>query len=342
MKERNFGLDLVRFSAIFFVILVHSFMHSGFNVTDLYGIKMFILLFVRSFGHCGVLLFLLLTGYLNNKKEINSKHYKVIKKVLITYVIISIITLLYRKYISVDNNSIMSLIAGIFRFKTAPYSWYVEMYIGLFFLIPFLNILYNNIKTKNEKIILIVTLLLFCSFFPTICRIQIAGHSLDLFPDYWSILYPILMYYIGCFISEYQIRINKYILFIIIFITAFLSTFLLYFYAQGKSVNSIGLTENYLLSVILSFFIFLFFYNFKCNNRLIIKTVRFFSDVSFGTYLISFCFDDYFYKYTLFLKDNPYYFLICTFVLTPIIFILSSIASYFVSLFVKIILKKNN
>lgn len=342
MKEKNFGLDLVRALAIILVVLVHSFMHSGFNATSLNGIKMFILLFVRSFGHCGVLLFLLLTGYLKNKKKVNSKHYNGIKKVLITYVVISIITLFYRMFIRNDNSSLLSLITGIFSFQTAPYSWYVEMYIGLFFLIPFLNILYNNIKTKNEKNILIITLFLFSSFFPTICAIKIAGHSFDLLPNYWALLYPILMYYIGCFISEYQIKINKYIMFFVIMVTAFLSTFLLYFYAQNATVNSLGITEHYLFSVILSILIFLFFYDFKCNSRFITKIVRFFANVSFGTYLISFCFDDYIYKYTLFLKDNPYYFFICTFIFTPIIFILSSISSYFVSVFIIFFQKKDN
>ena len=203
-----------------------------------------------------LLLFLLLTGYLKNKKKVNSKHYNGIKKVLITYVVISIITLFYRMFIRNDNSSLLSLITGIFSFQTAPYSWYVEMYIGLFFLIPFLNILYNNIKTKNEKNILIITLFLFSSFFPTICAIKIAGHSFDLLPNYWALLYPILMYYIGCFISEYQIKINKYIMFFVIMVTAFLSTFLLYFYAQNATVNSLGITEHYLFSVILSILIF--------------------------------------------------------------------------------------
>ena len=144
------------------------------------------------------------------------------------------------------------------------------------------------------------------------------------------------MYFVGCFINEYKIKLNKYILFPILILTAFLNTFILYFYAQGGTLESLNISECYLFSVIISVLVFLLLYDIKCNKKFVVKTIRFLSDVSFGTYLISYCFDDYIYKSTLFLKSNPYYFVICVLVLTPIIFILSSIASYIVSLFIKI------
>ena len=31
------------------------------------------------------------------------------------------------------------------------YSWYVNMYIGLFILIPFLNTIWQNLKTEKQK-----------------------------------------------------------------------------------------------------------------------------------------------------------------------------------------------
>lgn len=44
-------------------------------------------------------------------------------------------------------------------FSTVPYSRYVEMYIGLFFLIPFLNTLYDSFQTRQEKQRLVVVFL---------------------------------------------------------------------------------------------------------------------------------------------------------------------------------------
>ena len=40
------------------------------------------------------------------------------------------------------------------------YSWYVNMYIGLYLLIPFLNLLWNNIEDKSGHFILVVILVI--------------------------------------------------------------------------------------------------------------------------------------------------------------------------------------
>ena len=40
--------------------------------------------------------------------------------------------------------NIINSIIYIFNFTACPNAWYLEMYIGLFLLIPFLNIIYNN------------------------------------------------------------------------------------------------------------------------------------------------------------------------------------------------------
>lgn len=338
-RKRNFGLDLVRFTAIFMVIMVHSFMHSNFNNYPLDGFKMFVLLFIRCICHSGVLIFILLTGYLKNKKEVNLKHYKSIKDILMTYFIISIISIIYRMLYLKESFSCFSIISSILNFTAAPYAWYVEMYLGLFFLIPFLNILYNSIKTKKEKIILIITLFLFSSVFPTVTKINIFNHSLNIFPDWWENLYPLLMYFIGCYISEYKITFCKKKLLMSLLVINVLNTLLLFLNANGLSINSISFLEEYTFSVIIAVIIFLLLYNIDFNNKLINKIIAFFSKVSFGTYLISFCFDSFIYSQSLFNKSGSYYFFLCTFALTPIIFILSSIASYLVTIIVKYINK---
>ena len=338
INKRSCGLDLVRFVAIFMVVMVHSFMHSNFNNNQLYGFQMFILLFIRCICHSGVLIFIILTGYLKNKKEPNLKHYGSIKDILITYFIISIISILYKLIFLNQDFSLFNTPASIFNYTAAPYAWYVEMYLGLFFIIPFINILYKNIKTKKQKLVLIITLFLFSSVFPTLTKLNIFGYSLNLFPDWWELLYPLLMYFIGCYFSEYKTKIEKKKLLVYLFITNLLNTLFLFFIAHGGSINSVLISESYTFSVIISVIIFLLLYDLECKNKYINSIISFFSKVSFGTYLISFCFDSYIYSFDFF-KTSRYYFLLCTIILTPIIFILSSIASYIVSLVVKYINK---
>lgn len=68
--KRVFGLDLIRFFAIFSVISVHFFLNNGFYTFPVKGGRMFISINLRWLFFSGVPLFLLLTGYLNNKKKI--------------------------------------------------------------------------------------------------------------------------------------------------------------------------------------------------------------------------------------------------------------------------------
>ena len=50
------------------------------------------------------------------------------------------------------------MILSILDFSADSYAWYIEMYIGLFLIIPFLNILWNNLNDVGRKW-LIITLL---------------------------------------------------------------------------------------------------------------------------------------------------------------------------------------
>ena len=345
MKNHSFGLDLVRSSALFLVIMVHSFLYSGFNTSNLIGIKMFFLLFIRCICFSGVLLFVILTGYLKQNKKIDKNHYKSIIKILIIYFVISIFTLIYRKLIINDNTSLYDLFIGIFNFTTISYSWYVEMYIGLFLIIPFLNILYKNIENKKQKQLLIIILLIISSLFPTISRIKINSYSLNIFPDYWQFLYPILLYYVGCYIKEYQIHINKLINICIITLLVFLQTFILFFYVDGNYIGSISIVENSFLPIITSFLLFILLYDVKTYSKRIFTFVNFISKFSFGAYLISYTIDNIVYRllYSLNISGTLFFF-ISTIFITPIIYGISITISYIITKFVNLIetIIKNN
>ena len=53
--------------------------------------------------------------------------------------------------------TVTDMVFKLLDFTGAPYSWYIEMYLGLFLLIPFLNILYNNLASQRHKQILVIT-----------------------------------------------------------------------------------------------------------------------------------------------------------------------------------------
>lgn len=330
MKNRVFGLDLVRTIAIFLVISVHSFLHSGFNSVSLSGFGMFSLLFVRGICHSGVLIFMILTGYLKSNKKLDKDYFKSIWTILISYFLASIVTIIFRRFFLHDGASLIVLTRGIFNFTTIPYAWYVEMYLGLFFFIPFLNILYKNIDGKKNKQILLIILFLFSSLFPTLSNVMIGEFPLDIYPNWWFFLYPVLLYYIGCYLREYPIHIHKGVNLAILAFFAFLNAFILYFYLNGQPIASLHFLEYYSFSIIISTLIFLFAYDIHNEGKIIPNIFYFLSKVSFCTYLISYCFDAFVYQHFSFLSHHHYYFFICTFLFSPVIFLAASCVGYMI------------
>ena len=186
---------------------------------------MYIMTLMRTAFMVCVPLFLLLTGYLMNKKELSKKYYLGIIKTLAIYLLASIACLIFRKFYMVSkfqmtDYSFKESIFKILDFSAAPYSWYVSMYVGLFLVIPFLNLIYKGLKSKKQKIILICTLV-FLVAAPTLFNIfdfitpgwwtqpKLSNKYNKLIPDWWGSIYPIMYYFIGAFLSEFKPKIKK-------------------------------------------------------------------------------------------------------------------------------------
>ena len=209
-KERVLGLDIVRVLAIVFVFITHAINIRGvLNVNQL-SFKWTIYMIFRFLAMTSVPLFLLLTGYLNNKKEISKKYYKGIVPLIFSYVVISIVEIIATAfYTHISTGAPFSIniplsIIQILNFSANGYAWYFEMYIGLFLLIPFLNILYDNLNDKKTKQVLIGSLA-FLTFLPQVAQtFQACDMWLNITPDYWQITYPLTYFFIGKYIHEFK------------------------------------------------------------------------------------------------------------------------------------------
>ncbi len=72
---RDTSLDLIRIVALFGVLSVHFFWYTGFYQTNTKGKLMFSMYILRNiFMYC-VPLFLVLSGYLMNKKKLTKSYY---------------------------------------------------------------------------------------------------------------------------------------------------------------------------------------------------------------------------------------------------------------------------
>ncbi len=201
------GLDLIRVVAIFFVIAGHFFVvHTPFMGLPFNGISMFVQCTMLYIFYVSVPLFMMLTGYLNSNKTPTKQYYIGMVRVLVAYLVFSIITILFRKYYLAENMDLLRWIKRILNYSAIPYAWYIEMWIGLAMLAPFLNYMYKAIPTRNQKLLLFGSL-----FVMTALPDLFNRYGVYLVPAYFAkAAYPLMFYFAGSIIREYQPEIKAW------------------------------------------------------------------------------------------------------------------------------------
>ena len=222
MKQRNLNADLIRCTAVFSVISVHFLLNTGFYSVETQGGVMLFMCMVRSLFMVCVPLFMILTGYLMWQKQLSRSYYKGIIKTLEIYILASVCCQLFKRYVQGDVEiSLRSAILGILDYDAANYAWYVEMYIGLFLIIPFLNLIYHGLKNQKEKQILLISMIAL-TMAPKLLNnfnFTLAGwwaspsmaESYDpIVPGFFTSMYPITYYFIGAYLREFGWKISKW------------------------------------------------------------------------------------------------------------------------------------
>ena len=349
-----------------------SFFSTG-NYSDLHGPQMFIMVQMRIlFGVC-VPLFMILTGYLMSKKELSRSYYKGIRKTLIIFVLATIFCMLFKSIHETPSAKaafynfnfeamfeaikgtgkydLKHYILGTLDFTGANYSWYIEMYIGLFLMAPFLNLAFNKLKSKRQRQVLVATFL-FLTMIPTVFNIfnfdtaswWMTPTENDTFqklvPAFWMGVYPITYYFIGAYIRRYGIKLKTKPMLILFLICQFLFGAFCFFRSYGTTFKSGTYVYWYgFTPCILATLLFVLLSRIKTKNwSPAVKTVLWkVSDLALGIYLMSFVFDSLIYdvlkKSVPVMVDRlPYYF-----ITVPLCFLLSMVASFILNALEKLI-----
>lgn len=248
---------------------------------------------------------------------------------MISYLFASICVILVTKLYLNKDASLISLVTGIFNFKTDKYAWYIEMYIGLFLLIPFLNVLWHGLDKKNKKI-LILSLILLTSISPIL-----KSFSLDIVPDWWQGFYPITYYFIGAYIKEYPIKISKIKNILLILLLLVIQTSLFYYLNYSRLFDwQIFGTYGNLFTLLISTLIFILFYdiNFKKEKiKIIFKDI---SILSLDIFLLSYITDNIVYDVLKNLFDYKTLSLMFI-IIVPLLFIFNYLLAHIEKLILK-------
>lgn len=309
ITKRNSALDIVRIFAMFSVISVHFFLNNGFYSEVVDGCRMLVMCTMRSAFMVCVPLFITLTGYLMCRKTWSMSYYKGIVKTLGVYVLASIACIVYRIAVLGSEYTFGDAVFGILDYTGAQYAWYIEMYIGLFLIAPFLNSMYNGLPSKKAKLALVVTLIVMTSL-PSIINIfnfemaywwklpYLSTEYVQFLPDWWTLLYPVTYYCIGAYLREFPLNMKKW-LNLLLWAAAILLFGWFNFYrsrygpfAWAKYNDWYGL-PNLIMTVLA----------FSCLSTIktdgwrpfVKKALMHLSDWCLGAYLLSFIFDNLIY-----------------------------------------------
>lgn len=308
--NRKTGLDVIRCIALLFVISVHFFLHTGFYDQPVVGWQMTVMVYMRSLFMTCVPLFLMLSGYLLCHKTVSTDYYKRIIPIYITYILAGSACILYDTLTNQKDHGLSSLVIILLSFPdNEMYFWYINMYLGLFLLAPFLNVMYNGLEKPSHKKILVFSLLAMTALPSLINSHQITHPSWwlnpassnsyhELIPDWWTGIYPVTYYILGCSLREQPLGPKgraKLPAFLLAFLAA--GTYNLYRSYGVPFVKGTWSDHGSILTVLQTVLLFSLFQDMEVRpeNKRFSRVLAYISKLSLAAYLLSWIPDQYFY-----------------------------------------------
>lgn len=337
-RPREFGLDCVRILAVCLLFWLHFYLRNGFyytEVTDFYG---FVAVSFRTVFMCCIPLFLMLTGYLHCGKKWTASGYRSILPILVSYTLVSLIHLVYKINVMHVEKTAGEWLLEFLAFKMADYSWYIGMYIGLFFLIPPMNLMWSAAKSKKQHMGIVATFI-GVTFLTSTANTLSEGLGVNILPAYFTQIYYVTYYYIGCYIRTYRPKGDRRIMLPLVPILGGVITLANVLTREEANSFYSGYSASYshLVIAVISVFMFLSVYSIETKSELLKKIAASISGVTLEMYLLSYLFDSniyVMYRGSYEMKDYIW----VGFLMTLAVFVLSYIAANVVNKMTKLIL----
>lgn len=203
MSKREPGLDLLRCIAFLFVVTFHSFLYNGYYFAPQVGIAMWLAGSFRWLSVSCIGLFLMLTGYLKSGKTDLGACCRGLVPVLLGYLIAAVISIPIRHFVFGDVQSLSAWCTRLFSFSAVSYGWYVEMYIGLVLMMPFVNMALERLQTTKALLGLGIVMLVLTA---------VPGATpWVVFPDHWRSIYPLTYYILGAIVRRLQPKLRPWL-----------------------------------------------------------------------------------------------------------------------------------
>lgn len=203
-KIRKSNVELLRVILMLMILVLHynyEQIGGAFSVLTKDNPNYYIQYFLESAFAVSVNCFVLITGYFNiseNKFKIR-KPIDLILLVLFYNIVLYLIAVVLKKQVFTMHKLLSFSIQA---------KWFIVIFIALYCIAPFINVIIKNINEKSYKILLIISLFLF-SVYPSAVAVISDNTKLSTTTENgYGVIHFVLMYLIGGYIRKYYI-INK-------------------------------------------------------------------------------------------------------------------------------------
>ena len=274
--KRNYSLDLLKIVSIIFVIILH------YNNGGMGGLLLntqpgtsnfFIARFTEILTIIACNLFVLISGYfLCKSNKIKIRKIVDIVVLLIFYGIVIYAVSIYTGLTIVNKDTLKLMLL------TIDDRWFINIYVLLYILHPYINKIISNINKKQHTILILICVFFFSCWSSVLEPQGILKLNTFVSDGGYGITNFIMFYFIGAYIRLYydNKKMNKLVLFIIYIYLSLLGTFIYYRFPDA-------IRYNFIINVINSIIVFLIFKNIKITKG---KTISKFAECSLAIYII--------------------------------------------------------
>lgn len=298
------GIDIVKILAVFLVVCMHFFLYNGFYDAQIMSKEAYGPIAFRWLTYTCFPLLMIYTGYIMKNKTFSAKFYKGLIKIIVIYIFISILCIKFKEHHFDEKFDAWKILKGYFEFNNAQYGWYINYYIAIFLIIPFLNLAFNGCKDNKQKLFLTAAVFTITILARSLFMGFTEGDQIRVFPDYLSGAWPVAYYFTGAFIHDRPpkrtVR-NKLVILGVLVLAAWFITWSSYNQSVTNEANDrhfiswhfsdYGTYPVFVMAVC----IFLLLFDITTKNKRVKWGLQQVSGVTLALYLMSYIFDNMFY-----------------------------------------------
>ena len=284
IKERKYGIDLLRIITMLMIVNLHIFWHGGILPSEklYFGSEKFnIIWIIEIICYVAVNCYALISGFVGVNSKTKYSNIILLWLRVAFYSILIYLIACKLEIIEYDHNTFITYCFPVLNSKY----WYFTAYFALFFFMPILNAGLQNLEYKQLRNAVILIVIVTC-----ILPFIYAG-DIFLFKKGYSFVWLLVLYIVGGFIGKYNLNIKfskilMLLLFVLCVALEFGSLYLTnYMKLKGVEKFKYSLVSYMSPTMLLSGIALLVLFS-KLKLGFLGKIISFLSPLCFSVYLI--------------------------------------------------------